>query len=481
MLKNKIAHKLSLYFGISLLAFALIIGGIFMLLFRKNTMDLHKTELVKRASSIANTLSNYMDSRPVGMMGGYGMYLRFIGDIAGTDVWIIDSGFNLVTSGMNHGMMGGGYVYSDLPPGADTLIKEVFTGETVFSEDFSGILSELTLTIGVPIQNDNGNILGVVLLHSPVNGINEAVWQGFIMLGFSMLAALAVVLAISVGFSVTFTKPLNRMKDVALWLADGDYTVKTGIRQNDEVGKLAETLDILAERLDEASRQSAGLEQMRRDFVANISHELRTPVTVIRGSLQALTEKVVTDPVQVEEYHNQMLTEAIYLQRLIGDLLDLSRLQNPDFVIEKADFSICECLDDAIRSASQIAASKDVVVSCVKGNGSCGMAGDYGRIRQMLLIILDNAIKFSPCGGTVEVVWDNNILTIRDYGIGIPKEDLPYIFDRFYKSRSEQNKTGTGLGLAIAKQIADRHGIGLSAEAASSGAMFSFEFKMPQN
>jgi len=251
--------------------------------------------------------------------------------------------------------------------------------------------------------------------------------------------------------------------------------VKNQIHQNDEIGELADTMDVLTDRLDEASRQSQKLEQMRRDFIANISHELRTPVTVMRGSLEALVDEVVTEPEQIKDYHRQMLGESVYLQRLVGDLLDLSRLQNNDFEIEMQEINFCDIVDDAVRSAQHIAARKNVNLKLQKMPTLCTFYGDYARLRQMLLVVLDNAIKFSPEQGTVEVTLNEQILTIRDYGSGIAQDILPYIFDRFYKSRSEQNKTGTGLGLAIAKQIAERHHIKLTAQnAQGGGACFQF-------
>lgn len=316
-----------------------------------------------------------------------------------------------------------------------------------------------------------------MLLHSPVHGTDDTIAQGMTILFFSILVALIISFLLLIIFSYYFTKPLSKMKSTALKLANGEYKVKNNITQNDEIGELACTLDILAARLYDASCESAKLEQMRRDFVANISHELKTPVTVIRGSLEALVEKVVTEPIQVEEYQLQMLSEAKFLQRLIGDLLDLSRLQNTDFVIEKSEISICDIVDDVVRSATHLAQKKGVTISTDKKSNHCIICGDYGRIRQMLFIILDNAIKFSPQNGTIEVILTEHELSIKDNGKGIEPEHLPYIFDRFYKSRSEQNKTGTGLGLAIAKQIADRHNIQVIVESKIGyGSKFTFIF-----
>ncbi len=475
---TKIALKLSFGFAVALIIFSFIIGSVFMFLFRNHTLNIHRTELETRANSIATTLSSFMNrSRGMGGMGGFGAYIRFMGDIAGTNVWIVDKDLNLITGGKGHGMMSSNYSYSDLPQNAEKLIKEIFMDKIEFSEDFSSVLSELTLTVGVPIKNSAGDILGAVLLHSPVKGTDEAIFNGFIMLGISIITALLISIILSTSFSYSFTKPLDRMKITALRLADGDYSAQNNISQKDEIGELANTLDILAERLDNANRQSTKLEQMRREFVANISHELRTPITVIRGSLEALVDKVVSDPDKIDVYHAQMLNEAKFLQRLVGDLLDLSRLQNSDFIIEKSEISICQIIDDFIRSAEQLAKRKNINLIVRKHTNDCNITGDYGRLRQMFMIVLDNAIKFSEESGVVEVVLEGRQLYIKDYGKGIAQEHLPYIFDRFYKSRSEHNKTGTGLGLAIAKQIADRHNMMLVAESnEGEGAKFIFKF-----
>lgn len=477
MFKNKIALKLTAYFAACLVVFSVIISGIFMVLFRNHIIEIQKNDMQQRAVSIAEKLSEFIangqtSGHGMGMgMGGFGAYLTFLDEIAMTDIWVIDENHNLITTGRRYGSR---LTYKDLPANADVVIDEVFSGKTAFSENFSELLQTPTLTVGTPIKYGT-NVIGVVLLHSPVEGTNTAVKQGLATLGISITAALFIAVLLAVAFSVTFTKPLNKMKNTALRLAQGDYKVKNQIHQNDEIGELADTMDVLTDRLDEASRQSQKLEQMRRDFIANISHELRTPVTVMRGSLEALVDEVVTEPEQIKDYHRQMLGESVYLQRLVGDLLDLSRLQNNDFEIEMQEINFCDIVDDAVRSAQHIAARKNVNLKLQKMPTLCTFYGDYARLRQMLLVVLDNAIKFSPEQGTVEVTLNEQILTIRDYGSGIAQDILPYIFDRFYKSRSEQNKTGTGLGLAIAKQIAERHHIKLTAQnAQGGGACFQF-------
>ena len=476
MLNNKIALKLSLSFALALIIFSIIISGVFLVLFKQYTVDLHKTQLQNYAQSLAQSLST--GRRYNGM--GYGAHLYFSSEIMGYNVWIVDENMNVITprNMQHHKMMHANYTFSELPPNASEVIREVFQDKTVFSEGFSDVLSQLTLTVGVPIKDANGKVWGAVLLHSPVEGTTDGIYQGLMILGISIILALIIVLALAILFSYFFTKPLTKMKSVAMQLAEGNYQAKCNIKQKDEVGELANVMDLLAGRLDEASKESLKLEQMRKDFVSNISHELRTPVTVIRGSLEALCDKIITDPKQIDEYHLQMLNEAKFLQRLVGDLLDLSRLQNPDFAIEKQELNLNDVISDVVRSARQIAKNKNININIDLKNPNLKISGDYGRLRQMFLIILDNAIKFSFENNKVDVLAKNDTIIIRDYGIGINEKDLPHIFDRFYKTHGEHNKVGTGLVLAIAKQIAERHNIELIAQNNFDGGA-KFIFKIP--
>ncbi|MEA4893627.1 MAG: HAMP domain-containing sensor histidine kinase [Oscillospiraceae bacterium] len=478
-MKNKIALKLTLYFSAVLLLFAINIGAVFITLFRTQTFKNHMSDMEARAVSIATALSDYMGNSETygrGMMGGmngYGAYLRFVDDIAMADIWIVDENLNLITSGQ---MSGANYNYADLPEDADKVVKEVFEGKTTFSKGFSSVINSPTLTVGTPINVD-GRIVGAVLLHSPVEGIDDATMRGIGILAISLLSALLLSSVLSVILALVFAKPLNKMKNSALLLADGDYSAKTGVSQNDEIGQLAGAIDSLSEKLRIAKRESDNLDKLRGDFVANISHELKTPVTVIRGSLEALNDEVVTEPEQVKQYHQEMLSEVIILQRLVNDLLDLSKLQNADFAIEMQQLNLCDILSDAARSAEHIAKEKHIEIIQNYDTKLQTVVGDYGRLRQMLLIVLDNAVKFSPSGSPITITLVNGAVTISDRGKGISSEDIPYIFDRFYRTRTEDNKSGSGLGLAIAKQIADRHGIRVTVKSKlNEGTEFQFAF-----
>jgi signal transduction histidine kinase len=285
----------------------------------------------------------------------------------------------------------------------------------------------------------------------------------------SMLLALFLALLLAIGFSYSFTRPLNKMNRMAALLATGDYTARTEVENKDEIGALARTLDVLSEQLHEASLEQDKLEKLRRDFISNISHELRTPVTVLKGSLEALCDKVVSEENEVEKYQQEMLRESIYLERLVNDLLELSRLQSSDFGIDVRAIDLCDVIRDAGRFGQKLAKKYDRSLCVSLDEEVWPMQGDYARLRQLLIILLDNALKFSCPETTVEISLQKGILRVDNYGEPIAAAEIPYLFERFHKSRDEKNKTGTGLGLPIARQIAARHGWMLEASSQPGG------------
>ena len=166
---------------------------------------------------------------------------------------------------------------------------------------------------------------------------------------------------------------------------------------------------------------------------------------------------------------------------MIGDLLELSRLQNPDYVIKFASLDLTQAIDNALRSANHLAAKKNISLVREVSGSDCVVYGDYGRIRQLILILLDNAIKFSPKNSTVNLslcgTASTCALTVSDSGPGVPEEELPYVFERFYTSSGVANPQGTGLGLFIANQIAQRHNADIRMEnKAESGCRITVVF-----
>ena len=209
--------------------------------------------------------------------------------------------------------------------------------------------------------------------------------------------------------------------------------------------------------------QQERLERTRREYVANVSHEMRTPLTAMRALIEPLKEGMVTTEEARMRYYDIILREVMRLSRLINDQLELSRLQSGTVAIRKERMKLEDLVLDVCDRYSSIAEEHGLKFDLDTDFGQCpAVYSNPDRIEQMMVILLDNAIKYTPEGGTVSVSaqWDEKCVTmcVADTGIGISKEDLPYVFDRFYKVDKAHSGKGSGLGLSIARELLMRMG-----------------------
>lgn len=490
----KITRKLVLFIVSLLLLFSVLMSVVFACLFSEHTLEYHQEDLKIRAEAIASNLTEFLNSSTssgsmgmggmgMGMNGmkGYMPYLRGLEQVAMGNVWIVDRNASII-----YESKGLEIESQELPPTANEIIEKALSGSTSFSETFSDFIGIKSLTVGVPILDDDKEVIGAVLLHAPVNNIDSSILSGLNILFIS--AAIALVLAILLGtlFSLKFIAPIKKINKAAYKLSEGDYSTRTQVIQNDEIGDLAKTVDQLALRLDEASRESSRLEQSRRDFIASVSHELRTPVTVLRGSLEALKDGIIEDEEQKKQYQDQMFQEVLSLQRLVDDLLSLTKLQNPDFKISKELLNLSEVLSDGVDAMKLVSADKEISLSLANPYAFIPFSGDYGRLRQMFMAVLDNAIKFSPKRSSIDIeVIDQatkTVVKIRDYGIGMEEKVKAHIFDKFFQISTSENLKGTGLGLSIVNEIALRHQVSIDVESRKGeGTVFTFTFLKEKN
>ena len=227
------------------------------------------------------------------------------------------------------------------------------------------------------------------------------------------------------------------------------------------------------------------LERMRRDFVANVSHELCTPLTAIKGYAEILSDGAVDDRETARRFTGIIENHADRLTHLLGDLLDLSRLESDQLEVELIPCELKPLIDTSVGSVSQAAAQKQIDIHC-DISPSVQVICDPKLIEQALINLLDNAVKYTPAGGKVRIgtrpVEDTDRLAIyvEDTGVGIPSEDLGRIFERFYRVDKGRSRDlgGTGLGLSIVRHIAEVHGEQVSVQSKlGAGTTFSFELQ----
>lgn len=463
-MKAGIARRLSLYFLSVILLFSVVIGVTFIFEFRSHTVEIYKDNLMQKAENIASTYSGNITGS--GGMRGYGAFSRFISDIAMADVWIIDSDGNAISGKMGNGM--GMYSNTkELPTAARDAVSVVLSGKKSVGEGFSSVYQKQTLTVGVPVYDNNQKIIGAVFLSSPMNGVENAANGGIFIMLVSIGAAILLTLVLGIILSRRFTKPLLQMNEATKQLSGGHYDITVKTTQKDEIGELSNSLEILSKQLEHAAHQAENLEKMRRNFITNISHELRTPVTVIRAISESLRDNMLPEGSTEQDCFAQIVSESSSLQRLIGDLLELSRLQNPDFNIQMEFVDMHAVLQDSLRGIGNMAHKKGIRLLTDLQVADYSVWGDYDRLRQLINIILDNAVKFTPEGKEITVKSENADhqikVTIADEGCGMTEEETAHIFNRFYRTQNGQNRSGSGLGLAIAREIADRHHIQVNA------------------
>jgi len=228
--------------------------------------------------------------------------------------------------------------------------------------------------------------------------------------------------------------------------------------------------------------QSARLERTRREYVANVSHELRTPLTSMRALMEPLKDGMVQDEDARQRYYGIILGEISRLSRLIDDLMELSRLQSDSVVLQLEPVSLQPILSDLAFKYRAIAEEKNQTVDLFLPEHMPMVMAEEDRLEELLVILLDNALKYTPEGGSVRLGarrnQDKMEIFVRDTGIGISAADLPYVFDRFYKTDKSHSGRGSGLGLSIAKEILSRMGEDISViSTPGSGSEFYFTLR----
>ena len=463
-MKNKITQRLIIYFSIVLLLFALISALLFSFLFAHHTANITAKDLSAHAASISGTLSQFVQDYEQESCrgGGFKAYLRFMSDYSTSDLYLLDRDSHSVS-------------LMDISPSATVipdhlleLVQAVFESGQVISTSYSSAFLAKNLAAGAPVFDQQGQVLYALLLYSPVNSIRPALANGLFLLSLSLGVAMFLAVLLSVYLSRRFVTPLRRMMDATTQITAGHYDKRTHVSQNDEIGVLASHIDTLSAQLETAEQERRQLDQMRQDFLSDISHELRTPIAVIQGSVEMLQSGMIHNPADLKQYYEQLHADTLHLQRLVNDLLDLTRLQNMQFSISMECVNLIDILHDTLRSMRSAAERKQISIQFNNPAGPVPVMGDYGRLRQLITILLDNAVKFSHAGSDVVLQCAAGHLTctvsITDHGVGMDEETQRHIFDRYFHNRSTLNHSGTGLGLPIACEIARRHQIEIVCE-----------------
>lgn len=387
---------------------------------------------------------------------GMGMDMR---DIAGERINVIG----------HHGM-----------PWTGPDIRSVMQGNVVSYRGVYHFLDSDVLTVAVPLYR-GGEVTGAVMLSAALGPIEERVHELQRVTHLAGVAGIVLATILSLLFSRTLSQPLLKMNQAARAMAGGDYSrrVKTGSK--DEIGLLAESLNSLATRLQEKIAALERQDQIRREFVADVSHELRTPLSIMQGYTEALIDGMAATKADREKYLQRIHGEILRLRRLVTEILDLQKMEAGRVVMSLQEVSLKEVAGRVAGKLQPLAGEKAIKLFQDYAPGPSAVMGDPDRLEQVLINLLDNAIRITPAGGEVKIQvverpGEVNV-AVSDTGPGIPPGEQPRIWERFYKVDKSRTRAGggTGLGLAIVKEIVEAHGGVVDVKSTpGQGSVFSF-------
>ncbi len=350
-------------------------------------------------------------------------------------------------------------------------------GSTAATGMFKNVTDMPIMTLTRPVTDKDNNVLGAIFLHADMNTSYAAVGQ--VYMDVLLCGCVAVILAILAVSYITgrITKPIVEMNKTVRSFSNGAFESRVPVVSYDEVGQLAGSFNIMADKLN-------ALEQARRSFVANVSHELRSPLTSMRGFLEAMQDGTI-QPEEFGKYLDVVIGENRRMTAMVNDLLNLARIESGQYSLKKEAFDINELIRRTLITFEARISAKSIDVNVELDPEPAYVEADADQIAQVVHNLVDNAIKFSPAGGKLRIGAAQQkkdvLIHVANTGAGIAEEDVPYIFDRFYKAEkahTPSGSSGTGLGLSIVKRIIDQHEQSISVSSEKGGeTIFRFTLK----
>ncbi|MBQ2841813.1 MAG: HAMP domain-containing histidine kinase [Clostridia bacterium] len=351
--------------------------------------------------------------------------------------------------------------------------------------NLGGSLSDIHFIVGAPVVV-NGKTVAVVFLTQPiVDGLAPYIFAIFRMFFFAVLFAMALTFVLVYLVSYRLTRPLREMSAAAKQYATGDFSKRISIKHSkirifgqDETDELIQAFNSMAQAL-------ATLEMSRRSFVANVSHELKTPMTTIGGFIDGILDGTIEKDKEIQ-YLKIVSDEVKRLSRLVTGMLNMSKFEAGELDLKPVKFDISEMIFRTLLGFEQMIEKKHIEIRGLDTMNINILVADKDMINQVVYNLVDNAVKFTPEGGYIDVSSkadsEKVIVKIRNSGKGIPSEEIDKIFERFYKidkSRSFDVK-GAGMGLYLCKMIVELHGGQIIARS-EIGEYTEFIFQLPLN
>ena len=423
--------------------------------------------LYKEATLIANTYASDLYNNETSL-DTVKKQLDALDTYLSARLWIINPSGRMVLDSQSPIDVENETVISDFDP---TAIGESYYTIGYFFDSFT----EEQLSVFAPITS-NYKVRGYVVIHYPMQNIvascNSLLNISYLMLVIMFLLSLIILIF----FTEMVYLPLRKITEATEQYAAGNMHYEFQVESEDEIGYLAASLNYMASEIARA-------EDNQKKFVANVSHDFRSPLTSIKGYLEAMLDGTIP-PELHEKYLKIVLNETERLKKLTDSLLTLNNLNTKGMMLQMSTFDINRVIRNTAASFEGTCKKKTIAIELVLTGDELYVTADVDKIQQVLYNLLDNAIKFSHQNSVIKIETTEKhnkvFISVKDSGIGIPKDDLKLIWDRFYKSDLSRgkDKKGTGLGLSITKEIINAHGEHINV-ISTEGVGSEFIFSLP--
>lgn len=379
--------------------------------------------------------------------------IRTVSEVSDMDIFIAEENGRVVVCSCEEWQQNGNCQHTSNIISKDELEK-ISDGENLRLTTL-GFYENPHYVTAKPIYNDGTHIL-TVFSSAPLSMVRNLLSAVTKLYLISAIVPIIIMFFAIYAMTYRMTKPLKLMSEASRAMAKGDFSKRIPVMSDDEIGELSASFNMMTNTL-------ASLEGMRKSFVANVSHELKTPMTTIGGFIDGILDGTI-EPERHKYYLNIVSEEIKRLSRLVESMLSMSRLESGEFTMKPELFDLRELIFTIVISQEQRIENKKLGINGLDELQNVSVKADRDLIHQVIYNLVDNAIKFSDSGGSLifELKSENQktVFTLTNTGMGIPQKDLPFVFERFYKvDKSRSNvKNSTGLGLYIVKTIVKAHG-----------------------
>lgn len=374
-------------------------------------------------------------------------HLKGMSTYTSSSIWFVNKDGEIITQYTTQSLPSAPSKIENFNP-TETGAKQYIVG------DYHQYFSEEVITVIAPVTT-NFSTKGYLILHKPYSYVDEISSPILRNIYIMFLVIFLLSLIILLGIHLFILRPLDQITNAALQYASGNLNAKIPIDSHDELGYLSTSLNYMSSQLKD-------MDDYQKKFIANVSHDFRSPLTSIKGYVEAIADGTIPPEFQ-EKYLKIILFETERLTDLTRDLLTLTEFDTKELLLDRTTFDLHELIRNTASSFEGIGTTKKVSIDLVLATRSLYAYADMRKIQQVLYNLIDNAIKFSDPDSSVVIETterpDKIYVSVKDYGIGIPRQSLNKIWDRFYKTDLSRgkDKKGTGLGLSIVKEIMQAH------------------------